>query len=94
MNYLPANAINTIFSFLHKEYDYEKNKVMQELEYKCEMVDRRHGDLITSQMLPIKCYYCRQPSPYRYISKEPIKCSACGRVEYFKYCNAYRSYVM
>ena len=43
--YVPPKIKQHIFSFLHQPYDYEKQQVMNELEWKCRYFRRQRYDL-------------------------------------------------
>ena len=57
MVYLPQPAFRIIMAFLHREFDYERQQVIDELNEKCGVFGDEFEclELVPSLMLPTKC---------------------------------------
>ena len=57
MVYLPQPAFKNIMSFLHREYDWERQQVIDELNERCAVLgdDFEFLELVPSLMMPIEC---------------------------------------
>ena len=70
MVYLPQPAFKNIMSFLHREYDWERQQVIDELNERCAVLgdDFEFLELVPSLMMPTECmvwnvqrrYMCNQ----------------------------------
>ena len=57
MVYLPQPAFKNIMSFLHREYDWERQQVIDELNQRCAVLgdDFEFLELVPQLMLPTEC---------------------------------------
>ena len=57
MVYLPQPAFKNMLSFLHREYDWERQQVIDELNERCAVLgdDFEFLELVPQLMLPTKC---------------------------------------
>ena len=64
MKYVPDSVWSKIMSFMHQEYDFEKQAVVDELANLCHIA--RCVDTFTpALLLPMKCTLCNLASKYR-----------------------------
>ena len=85
MVYLPQQAFKNILSFLHREYDWERQQVVDELNERCAVLgdDFAFLELVPSLMMPTECMWRRLQSKYRcYRNKVSVEKCQCG------YCRA------
>ena len=79
--YLPKEIQKCIFSYLHQPYDYEKKKVIDELQSKCSVFGDKINYLqfVPALLLPTKCVYRNLQSKFRsrYNKMSITKC-ICG----------------
>ena len=57
MVYLPQPAVKNMLSFLHREYDWERQQVIDELNERCAVLGDDFGflELVPQLMLPTEC---------------------------------------
>ena len=57
MAYLPQPAFKNIMSFLHREYDWERQQVIDELNERCAVLgdDFEFLELVPQLMMPTEC---------------------------------------
>ena len=80
MVYLPQPAFGVIMGFLHREFDYERQQVIDELNEKCEVFGDEFEclELVPSLMLPTKCIWKNIQSKYRcYHNRMSLEMCAC-----------------
>ena len=83
MVYLPQPAFKNMLSFLHREYDWERQQVVDELNERCAVLgdDFEFLELVPSLMMPTECIWRRIQSKYRCIrnewSEEKCPCGYC-----------------
>ena len=83
MVYLPQPALTNILSFLHREYDSERQQVIDELNKRCAVIgdDFEFLELVPSLMMPTECMWRRLQSKYRCyrnrVSVEKCRCGYC-----------------
>ena len=80
MVYLPQPAFCNIMSFLHREFDYERQQVIDELNEKCGVFGDEFEclELVPSLMLPTKCIWKNIQSKYRcYHNRMSLEMCAC-----------------
>ena len=85
MVYLPQQAFTNIMSFLHREYDWERQRVINELNQRCAVLGGNFEflELVPSLMMPTECMWRRLQSKYRcYCNKMSVEKCRCG------YCRA------
>jgi len=85
MVYLPQPEFKNIMSFLHREYDWERQQVVDELNERCAVLgdDFEFLELVPSLMMPTECMWRRLQSKYRcYRNKVSVEKCQCG------YCRA------
>ena len=81
MVYIPQPAFSTIVSFMHREYDYERQQVINELNKRCAVVgdDFPFLELVPSLMMPTKCMWRRLQSKHRcYHNQVSVNKCRCG----------------
>ena len=61
--YIPDPVWSNIMSFLHKEYDFEKQTVVDELANLCQIA--RGADTLFTPALLLPCTLCNLASKYR-----------------------------
>lgn len=65
---IPEPAWSNILSYLHREYDWEKQQVIRELTRKCLGLGKNKDDFIEfvpSLLLPTECIWGQMQSRYR-----------------------------
>ena len=83
MVYLPQPAFKNIMSFLHREYDWERQQVVDEMNERCAVLgdDFEFLELVPSLMMPTECMWRRLQSKYRCyrnrVSVEKYRCGYC-----------------
>jgi len=58
--HLPKGVFRNIMSYLHREFDWERKQVMDELEDKCKLLGSQKDDfldLVPALMLPTRCMF-------------------------------------
>jgi len=63
--YIPDSVWSKIMSFLHQEYDFEKQAVVDELAYLIQIARSTDTFFTPALLLPRKCTLCTLASKYR-----------------------------
>ena len=85
MDSLPTHVRQLVFGCLRREYDWERQQVIDELNKRCAVIgdDFEFLELVPSLMMPTECMWRRLQSKYRcYRNKVSVKKCQCG------YCRA------
>ena len=86
MALIPEPAFSTIMSYLHREYDYQRQLMIDELNQKCKGLGSKVDDflgLVPCLMLPTKCIWQAMQSKYRCyqqkvgLDEEKCTCGYC-----------------
>ena len=81
--HLPQPALSNVMSFLHREYDWERQQVIDELNERSAVIgeDFQFLELVPSLMMPTECMWRRLQSKYRrycnQVSAEKCRCGYC-----------------
>ena len=85
MDTLPTHVRQLVFGYLRREYDWERQQVIDELNKRCAVIgdDFEFLELVPSLMMPTECMWRRLQSKYRcYRNRVSVEKCQCG------YCRA------